>query len=746
MASGWWPDIENTWVPIGWKDHPLRFNVLYNGTLIAQPVRYPARGQGVQLTFDLSMDGNAPTRTSMEPYQLRTRDGGVGEQGWTDDAAPVLWTRWRQDHTIVRQEVFAHVPGGGAIATGLEPLFAWIRLTLEGSSPPGASVLVRINQPHIQTEMDRHKNLIANPAAAAYPQPLQQEPASGQGGVLVVDDANQVRIAVVAREPRSVELIDQRPDAPDALLKIAMSELDEGQVDLLVPLVPTDRGIAEAELQVGRDAALRESNRYWSVEEPTAARADTPESLVNAATRQAVRFCEVIAQRDPATGQYALLSGALHYEALWATPTSMNITMILDGLGHHRAAEKYLEIFRAEQGTIVPPGKAYRQHRGYLATPRSLTSVDWLTDHGAILYAVAHHGLVTDDPQFIERWTEPMLRACEFIRDFRASTGHGGVEGILPAAVPTDTGVQEQSVWSDGWNYKGLSAAVRMLKRLNHPRADEFDREAVAYRESFQRAMRAAMPQMPQWTDDAGLVHRLVPTALPGGGDLKHPFYLDGGPLFLVYGGLMTADDELMRSTLHYFRAGPNTQTYDLQGAWYQPICLRHELSSCEPCYSWNVFHAWQEGDREKFLEGMYSLLAGSVSRRTSIGCEHRGGVSGTLFSLPLPIELVRLSVIDDQLEPDCLHLLRMVPLAWLRDDRSTAFERVPTEFGPVTLQFRLAADGRRLHVTFEPQFRHRPTRVGLHVPPQPGLREIVVGDRVYAVRPGDVVAIDATR
>ncbi|MCU0962042.1 MAG: hypothetical protein MUF48_18265, partial [Pirellulaceae bacterium] len=34
MASGWWPDIENTWVPIGWKDHPLRFNVLYNGTLI----------------------------------------------------------------------------------------------------------------------------------------------------------------------------------------------------------------------------------------------------------------------------------------------------------------------------------------------------------------------------------------------------------------------------------------------------------------------------------------------------------------------------------------------------------------------------------------------------------------------------------------------------------------------------------------------------------------------------------------
>jgi len=27
VASGWWPEMENTWVPIGWKDHRahLRF-------------------------------------------------------------------------------------------------------------------------------------------------------------------------------------------------------------------------------------------------------------------------------------------------------------------------------------------------------------------------------------------------------------------------------------------------------------------------------------------------------------------------------------------------------------------------------------------------------------------------------------------------------------------------------------------------------------------------------------------------
>jgi hypothetical protein len=495
-------------------------------------------------------------------------------------------------------------------------------------------------------------------------------------------------------------------------------------------------------LALGRDAALCEANRHWAVAIPTASHVDTPEPLVNAAARHAVRFCEVIAERHPETGQYALLSGSWHYEALWATPTSMNITMILDGLGHHRAAAKYLDIFRQEQGTIVPPGKAYHQHAGYLATPRRWTSIDWLTDHGAILHAAAHHALVTDDPQFIELWTEPILKACEFICDFRTCDGHGGVNGILPAAVPNDSNVQEQTVWSDGWNYKGLTTAVRLLQRIQHPRAEEFARETTAYRESFRRAIQAATPQMPEWTDDEGRTHRYVPTALPKGGDLHHPFYLDSGPLFLVYSGLMTADDDLMRSALHYFRAGPNTQSYDLAGAWHQKVSLHHELSSCEPCYSWNVFHAWQSGDRQTFLEGMYSLLTGSMSRRTSIGCEHRGGVSGTLFSVPLTIETVRMSVIDDQLEPGCLHLLRLVPLAWLSGDRPTTFERIPTEFGPVTLHFQLENNGTRLRVTFEPQFRHAPQSVFLHVPPLEGLSEIVIGSRSQAAKSGDVITL----
>ena len=222
IASTWWPDIENTWVPIGWKDHPLRFNVLYNGTVIAQPVRYPARGQGVQLTFQLSRDGAVPIGNSTKPFQLRAQDGGVGDQGWSDQAAPVLWTRWRQDNLILRQEVFAHMPGGGPVTTGFEPLFAWIRLSLEPSSSGGAFALVRINQPHIQTAMDRCENLLMDPAASAYPRPLRLESAASRTSHMLLDDTEHVRLAIASSEQASVAFIDQRPVGADTYLKIAI--------------------------------------------------------------------------------------------------------------------------------------------------------------------------------------------------------------------------------------------------------------------------------------------------------------------------------------------------------------------------------------------------------------------------------------------------------------------------------------------------------------------------------------------
>jgi hypothetical protein len=186
----------------------------------------------------------------------------------------------------------------------------------------------------------------------------------------------------------------------------------------------------------------------------------------------------------------------------------------------------------------------------------------------------------------------------------------------------------------------------------------------------------------------------------------------------------MDADDDWMCSNRAWFREGPPRKTYQDNGNCWQTPSLHHEMSSCEPCYSWVFFHSWQLGDRARLLEGMYSLFAGACSRQTYTVCETRGGITGVTPCLP-GVWLARLAAIDDEIRPDEIHLLRMVPLSWLRTDKEARFEKMPTQFGPVGLTTRLAAEGRELEVAFAPKFREAPKRLLLHVPPVKGLAAI---------------------
>jgi hypothetical protein len=114
--------------------------------------------------------------------------------------------------------------------------------------------------------------------------------------------------------------------------------------------------------------------------------------------------------------------------------------------------------------------------------------------------------------------------------------------------------------------------------------------------------------------------------------------------------------------------------------------------------------------------------------------------VTGNIFSAPLAIYLARLAMIDDQIKEGELHLLRLAPLAWVRAERETRFENVPTEFGPVTLKVRLSRDGRTLKAGFVGRFRQSPRRVLLHVPPVAGLRRVEVNGKAMSAGRGAIV------
>ena len=736
QASQWWPDLQRIWTPLGWRDSAFRFNVLYNGMILAKPDlnrRTEAwAGQGMLLSI-------LPGRFDIRAHGFENHYDGMARQGWCDGPAPVLWTEWSHEGLLYRMYASAHLLGGKAVDDGKEMPFAWLRLAIHDTCqalpmPEQVGFSLCVLKPLVEVKMANCDNLIqlAAPAEMAYPRTLDSsgEHYRRDWGYVLREPDRRVRLGIAPGQDCRVERLGG--ETGTTAFFVQMPAIRDAAVDLLLPMVPMPRTRFRRIIRSGRAEALRQSTTFWREELRCRTIFSVPEEPVDDAIRQSVRLCHMLTEKDPQSGEYCRVSGSWAYTDLWSVPLAMESVMFMDVLGYHRFVARYLEILKAEQGKAKPPGEVYENHPGYLSTPRRFHYHDWLSDNGAILYAMAMHGLLTGDEGYLADYTNAMIRSCEWIRDVRALRGHGGYEGVLPAARATDREPRTQALWSIGWNYKGLVSTVRLLEQLSHPRAAEFAREAQGYRQDFLLAFRHKLRSMPTWRDGKDCEHPFVPSSLHNEGpeESRDPFYLDAGPLFLVFSGLLPPEDPAMRSLLQWFRAGPQTGFFRRHaGGWQVPV-LDHEISSCEPCYSWNVFFSLLTGDRQAYLEGMYSLFAGALSRQTRISCEIRNGVSGTVFAAALSVYMARLAVIDDESKVGELRLLRFLPLAWLRPGRKARFLHMPTVYGPVSLEVRLR--GGTLHVQWHPHFRDPAPRVKLYLPPHPGLDGLVLnGERL---------------
>jgi hypothetical protein len=556
-------------------------------------------------------------------------------------------------------------------------------------------------------------------------------------GLDVLQDG-RVRLRVLPGAAGKVSLAETGGDRGGTYtLQVELPAKTGAHTDVLVPMLVQSPEEIAAEAKLGFDGALAEAEAFWKQKPVTAARVSTPEKYINNAIARNIQLAQIIAERNPDNGEHSFLSGSYGYDGLWATPTSMVSHMFLDLLGYHDVTARNAELFKKNQGTVRPPGPAYTMHAGYFSTPKSLTTIDWLTDHGAVMEQLSRHALLTGDKEFIDNWLDSIVKACDFVKDSVALKGHGGVEGVMPPAVATDTVVPSQAVWNQAWVYKGLTTSVRLLKRLDHPRTAEFQKLADEFRENFRKSFTAASDREPKWSDAAGKQHNVLPanlTPAPERHMYDDAFLLDTGPLVLPWSGLLEADTPEMNSFAEFFRDGPNRKLRAAQPSNLDRAVLDHEISSCEPCYSWNIVNSWRAGDRAHFLKGMYALFTGAISNQTFVNCEHRHAMYGNVFVAPLMTWAMRQSVIDDQLADGELHLLRLVPLAWVSSTDESSFENMPTEYGPVDLKWRLSADGKQLDVTFTGKWRQKPAKVILHAPPVPGVERVLINRKAVAV------------
>lgn len=170
--------------------------------------------------------------------------------------------------------------------------------------------------------------------------------------------------------------------------------------------------------------------------------------------------------------------------------------------------------------------------------------------------------------------------------------------------------------------------------------------------------------------------------------------YLDAGPLFLEVAGLLSPLDETMTSALKWLTEGPNADTeFPDWSDFSQPSCLGSEMSSGEPCYSWNIRLRFLRNERLPFLKGFYSLAARPVSRKSLTGVETPGGIQ----DLPITIAVIdnhlrNMPVLENQTGRE-LDLLRNSPSKSLAPVKQIRARDSQTFFVPVSFHIRTVSD-----------------------------------------------------
>ncbi|MCX7705763.1 MAG: hypothetical protein N2115_05845 [bacterium] len=771
IACKYWPDQYAHWVPVSWKDHLYEFNVFYDGTILANPA-----GLGMNtnvLPEDQVFASELRIRfMAKNPFRQNTRNGqpdtSVCDTSlmqllnpdrrhiacWDGCKTPVYVIEQviLNAPVVIRQKQFAHIPGGKSVKTGVEPLFLWVRIEI-------ADVIEEINclkeifacltiiAPSLIVGMGAYNNITFNYGfgVPSYPVALVYEgdtnlknpgylrissPSSHTElfGSFTAGKRNTLALPG-CQENISIQFARSQffsaSNKPLSHLVVKIPCEIGKKFDFVFPFIPVADDLIKRELALGYDGALKEAEKFWKNQLKTRTIIKMSEPLLQGWVDNFPRLTAMIAQKIPSSDLYGLPSGSYCYEATWPTSLSMQL-YALDFLGYGKEVEKYLEPYRKKQGEKKPPSPYLDKHPGYFASPQELSAIDWITDHAAILWAAVNHALMSGDGEFVERWTQPIIKACRFICDALDKKVPGFYEGILPPAVSNDSGWCSQSVWNNAWHHKALKTASFFLEEIGHPDAEYFSRRAKKYRDRFREIFFEEVKKMKKWKASDGKSYPLIPVVLGGGigMELSHAFYLDTGPLVLVFGELFDADEPEMIATIKWFSEGPQWRIYRPFSSEWQPAVLDHEISSCEPCFSWNIFHSLYLGDREKFTMGLYSLYAAGASRQNFVSFETRNGVSGNCFSHGLTFILTRLCVIQEQ--DNELHLLKLVPLAFLNNG-GFVWKNVPTYFGSISISAKIQSN--KLQIEYRQPDRKTPHGTFLHIPPT-DINEILINGK----------------
>ncbi len=724
--------------PIGPAGDPADVSVSANGQIYSSAnVRGYHTGMGIQplpetdptlmphaLIFALYEDGKIIPMGAGEPVR----------QSLLGDYLPIVISSWRHGSFLLHQTAFAQPLRSEEIITGQERTLAWA----------GLDIINRAQQ-------DKDITLLAFLTGDEdNPRPKLRF----QDGVLFSDD-NAI-ISAVLPEGFDLEFSPVFPadaafdkDDPLALLRrhdgvfnamVIRGKIGRGQTvrvvvnrafepqDTLFWKVKAEGPAVSAKELTGKTYAreLQNIKNRHARQAEKVSRFETPDEILNNIYTKAMLDGYFLTRRWDS--QYVVFDSVI-YRCQWDDGCAKWI-YALNLMGDHETAGRLLDTIFSRQGKNKPTGTrtyegCFSDYTNTIGESHKLAS--WTSGPGWALWTMSQHARMYNDRSWLEEHKQQILDGCAWIireRNFSKEKPDNPCAGLIWGRYVCDlkSDTDGYFTYSDAICHLGLYSISQLLTDWGHSEGPELLQEAQAYRQDIL----AAADRLTDKSSDPWYVPWILHRP-----EFKNRYFYDVcGPINLVTGGLLPADDERISHIIRW--TIDKTHRGSLEHLITGDNCLGNLMGGT--CfYSQDLAVTLLQREQvEDFLRLLYSLTTAAISHQTLTTTEWGDNTQPHVHSISSLIHIFRAMLIDER--SDRLCLLAGTPRRWLEHGQELHIRQAPTVFGPLSLssQSHLADGFIEINLTLPNRIADTPVYLKTRLPKGYRIKSVTINGKEH--------------
>jgi len=543
---------------------------------------------------------------------------------------------------------------------------------------------------------------------------------------------------------RLLAVLDATP-APQLRLQLSG---DDGTLALCGALAPGDRArcalfIPSWPTSVSDHLRFRDSlslfadfERYWRAVLAATMQVEIPDKLLADVIRASQVHCLIAARNEDDGRRIAPWIAANTYGPLESEAHSVIYGM--DLMGHHDFSRRALEYFIHRYNPA-----------GFLTTGYTIMGTGW---H---LWTLADHVRLADDRDWLRAHADEIARVCDWVVRQRRKTMRVDPDGqklpeygLMPPGVMADWNAYGYFFFFNAHFCAGLREAAEVLADVGHPRAEDFRRDAREFADEILRAYRWMQGRAPVLPLRDGTWVPSYPSVLycPGltaeffpGADWGRVWAnnVEIGAHHLVAAEILDPASREADWIVRYMEDAPfladGMGEYPAAESESDPFNLGG-FAKVQPYYCRIAEVYALRDDVKAFVRAYFNALPSLLNTENLSLWEHfhnMGAWNKTHETGWFLVQTHRMFVLERGQE---LWLAPFVAQSWMKDGNTTAVDRAPTRFGPVSYRLQSHAARGWIEAHIEPPPRATPSALVLRIRHPQGLpmRSVTVNDATW--------------